>query len=171
MITTLSFIAGAAVAVAARAALPRALLFKFRRDVRCLNAGDYGPLLAGYADDAVLHFNEGAHRWSGAHRGKAAIERFMRDFTAAGLQAEVHAVLTAGPPWALVIVARLDDWATGPDGEKLYANRVVVVAHTRWGKIVEHEDFYMDTARIVAFEEKLRQLGVAPAGAVPAASR
>lgn len=171
MTTTLSFIAGTAAAVAARAALPRVLLLKFRRDVRRLNAGNYEPLLAGYADDAVLHFNEGTHRWSGEHRGKAAIERFLRDFTAAGLQAEVSEVLTAGPPWALTIVARLDDWATGSDGEQLYANRVVLVARTRWGKIVEHEDFYVDTARIVAFEEKLRQLGVAPAGPVAAAAR
>jgi hypothetical protein len=36
---------------------------------------------------------------------------------------------------------------------------------TRWGKIVEHEDFYADTGRIVALEEKLRALGI---GAVAA---
>ena len=52
-------------------------------------------MLSGYADGAVLHFNEGPHRWSGAHTGKPAIERF-----------------------------------------------------------------YLDTARIVAFDEKLRELGV-----------
>jgi hypothetical protein len=38
----------------------------------------------------------------------------------------------------------------------------VIVARTRWGKIVEHDDFYLDTARIVAFDEKLRELGVEP---------
>ena len=62
-------------------------------------------------------------------------------------------------------MARFDDRATGPGGEELYANHVVIVARTRWGKIVEHEDFYLDTARIVAFEEKLRALGVVPATA------
>jgi hypothetical protein len=36
------------------------------------------------------------------------------------------------------------------------------VARTRWGKIVEHDDFYADTGRIVALDEKLRALGVEP---------
>jgi len=104
-----SVIAGAGVAVAARALFPRVLLLKLRRDVRRLNAGDYQPLLAGYAHDAVLHFNEGPHRWSGEHRGKAAIDRFLRDFTGAGLQGEIRALWIAGPPWALTMVARFDD--------------------------------------------------------------
>jgi hypothetical protein len=41
----------------------------------------------------------------------------------------------------------------------------VIVVRTRWGKIVEHEDFYLDTGRIAAFEEKLRALGVEPVAA------
>jgi ketosteroid isomerase-like protein len=154
-----AFAAGAATAVAARAALPRVLLAKLRRDVRALNAGDHGPLLSGYADDAVLRFNEGDHRWSGEHRGRAAIERFLRHFTAAGLQGEVTEAWVAGPPWALTIVARFDDRAAGPDGEELYRNRVVVLARTRWGRIVEHEDFYEDTGRIEVLEQRLRALG------------
>jgi ketosteroid isomerase-like protein len=157
-----SFLAGAGAAIAGRALLTRLVLIKLRRDVARLNAGDYRALLAGYADDAVLHFNEGPHRWSGEHRGKPAIERFLRDFTGAGLTGEVGEVWLGGPPWALTLVARFDDQATGPRGEELYANQVVIVARTRWGKIVEHEDFYLDTARIAAFEEKLRALGVAP---------
>jgi ketosteroid isomerase-like protein len=153
---------GAGAAIAGRALLTRLLLMKLRRDTARLNAGDYHALLAGYADDAVLHFNEGPHRFSGDHRGKPAIERFLREFTAAGLQGEIGRLWIGGPPWALTLVARFDDHATGPGGEELYANHVVIVARTRWGKIVEHEDFYLDTARIVAFEEKLRALGVAP---------
>jgi hypothetical protein len=39
---------------------------------------------------------------------------------------------------------------------------VAIVARTRWGKIVEHGDFYEDTGRIVALEEKLRALGIGP---------
>ena len=50
--------------------------------------------------------------------------------------------MVAGPPWAMTLVARFDDRATGPDGEELYTNRVAMVARTRWGRIVEHEDFY-----------------------------
>ncbi len=165
MIDKRSLIAGAGAAVAGRALLTRLILVKLRRDVARLNSGDYRPLLRGYADDAVLHFNEGPHRWAGDHRGKPAIERFLRDFTGAGLKGEVRTVWIGGPPWAMTLVARFDDRATGPGGEELYANRVVIVARTRWGKIVEHEDFYLDTARIVAFEETLRALGVVPATA------
>jgi ketosteroid isomerase-like protein len=130
--------------------------------VRRLNAGDHRSLLSGYADDAVLHFNDGPHRWSGEHRGKAAIERFLRDFVSAGLQGEIRALWIAGAPWALTMVARFDDRAIGPAGDELYANRTVLVVRTRWGEIVEHEDFYEDTARILALESKLRELGIAP---------
>ena len=160
-----SVMLGAGAAVAARALLTRLIAFKLSRDVRRLNDGDYRPLLAGYADDAVLRFNEGPHRWSGEYRGKPEIERFLREFVGAGLKGEVRALWIGGPPWALTLVVRFEDRATGPAGEELYANRVVIVARTRWGKIVEHDDFYFDTARIVAFEEKLAELGVAPAGA------
>jgi ketosteroid isomerase-like protein len=157
--------AGAAAAIGARALLVRALLFKLRRDVAKLNAGDHRPLLDGYADDAVLVFNEGDHRWSGEHRGKAAIERFLRDFVGAGLQGQLGDLLISGPPWALTMVARFDDRATGPEGEELYRNRVVLLVRTRWGRIVRHEDFYEDTKRIEVLEQRLRALGVAPAAA------
>jgi ketosteroid isomerase-like protein len=163
MIDKRSLLAGAGAAMAGRALLPQLILLKLRRDLRRLNAGDYGPVLSGYAEDAVLHFNEGPHRWSGEHRGKEAIERFLRDFTAAGLQGELRTLWIGGPPWALTLVARFDDRATGADGEEVYANRVVLVARTRWGKIVEHEDFYVDTGRIVALEESLRTRGIAAA--------
>jgi ketosteroid isomerase-like protein len=162
MIHKRSLLAGAGAAIAARAILSRLTLLKFRSDVRKLNAGDYKPLLAGYADDAVLHFNEGPHRWSGDQRGKPAIERFLREFTAAGVQGEIRELWVAGPPWATTIVARFDDRATGPDGEELYANRAAIVARIRWGKVVEQEDFYQDTGRVLAFEEKLRSLGIGP---------
>ena len=117
------------------------------------------------AGDAVLRFNEGPHRWSGEHRGKPAIEGFLREFVGAGITGELQSLWIGGPPWALTLVARFDDRATDPGGEELYANRAVIVARTRWGKIVEHDDFYIDTARIVAFEEKLRSLGLAAVAA------
>ncbi|HTP21138.1 MAG TPA: nuclear transport factor 2 family protein [Solirubrobacteraceae bacterium] len=167
MIHKPSLLAGAGAAIAARALLPRLALIKLRRDVRRLNAGDYAPLLAGYADDAVLHFNEGPHRWSGDYRGKPAIERFLREFTAAGLQGEITELWIEGPPWAMTLIGRFNNRATGPDGEELYANRVVILARTRWGKIVEQDDFYVDTGRIVAFDQKLRELGKAPVAEGP----
>lgn len=109
-----SLCAGAGIVLIGRGLLTRLLLLKLRRDVKRLNAGDHRPLLRGYADDAVLHFNDGPHRWSGEHRGKAAIERFLRDFVGAGLQGEIRALWIAGPPWALTMVARFDDRAISP---------------------------------------------------------
>lgn len=159
------FLAGLAAALGAQALLRRALLAKFRGDLERLNGGDYGPLLAGYADDAVIRFNEGGHRWAGEHRGRTAIARFLEDFTGAGLQGEIKDLWIGGPPWALTLVARFDDRAESPDGEQIYANRTVLVLRTRWGKIVEHEDFYEDTGRIDAFDVRLRELGIEPVAA------
>lgn len=161
--------AGAAGALGARALVLRGLLAKFRRDLVKLNAGDYRPLLKAYADDAVLAFNDGDHRWAGEHHGKRAIERFLQDFTKAGIQGELKDAWIAGPPWALTFLARFDDGAVAPDGEELYRNRVFFVIRTRWGKIVRHEDFYEDTGRIDRLEEGLNRHGIAPVGrtAVP----
>ena len=57
---------------------------------------------------------------------------------------------------------RFDDHADGPDGTRLYENRTVLVMRTRWGKVVDHEDFYVDTDRITSFDRKLTELGVEP---------
>jgi ketosteroid isomerase-like protein len=165
MIHKPSLLLGAGAAIAGRAVLPHLLLLKLRHDVRRLNAGDHRPLLSGYADDAVLNFYRGEHRWAGEHRGKPAIERFLRNFVHAGITGELRSVWVSGPPWALTLVVRFDDRATGPNGEELYANRVAMVVRTRWGKIVEHDDFFLDTGRIDRFEAKLRDLGVAPVAA------
>ncbi len=162
MATSHKLILGAALGLGARALMNRLVLEKLRRDVRKLNGGDYSGLLAGYSEDAVLHFTEGDHRWAGDHVGKDAIEHFLRDYTKAGMQGEVTEILTSGPPWSMTLAARFDDWATGPDGEELYTNKVVVFAKTRWGKIVDHSDFYEDSAKIPAFDHKLRELGIDP---------
>jgi ketosteroid isomerase-like protein len=155
---------GAAGALGARALLVRALLGKFRRDVAKLNDGDYRPLLKAFANDALLVFNDGDHRWAGEHRGKPAIERFLQDFVKAGIQGELTDAWMGGPPWALTFVARFDDGAIAPDGEELYRNRVVLVVRTRWGKVVRQDDFYEDTGRIERLEDGLNRHGIAPVG-------
>jgi ketosteroid isomerase-like protein len=160
----LSFGAGAATAIVARAALTRGLLFQFRRDVRALSAGDYGPVLAAFAEDSAIRFNDGPHRWAGEHRGKAAIERFLRNFVAAGIEGEIVELFVVGPPWRMTLLARFDDRAHDPDGAEVYRNRTVLLARTRWGRIVCQEDFYEDTARIEALERNLVQRGVSPVG-------
>lgn len=159
-----SFVAGVAAAAAIRALLPRVMLLKLRADVQKLNAGDYRPILSAFADDAVIVFNEGEHRWAGEHRGKAAIESFLRDFVAAGIQGEIREIFVAGPPWRMTLLARFDDRADAPDGTRIYANRTVLLARTRWGRIVHQEDFYEDTERITAFDAVLREHGIAPVG-------
>jgi ketosteroid isomerase-like protein len=156
----LCFLAGCLGAIAARALLVRALLWHLRSGVAALNRGDHRPILASFAGDAVLRFNTGPHRWAGEHRGKDAIERFLRSFVAAGLKGEIRALWIAGPPWALRLCARFDDRATGPDGEMIYENRTCLVARTRWGKIVEQEDFYVDTSRIVELDQALERMGI-----------
>ena len=100
-----------------RPLLRRALMLRLRRDVERINDGDYRPFLDAYAEDAVLHFNDGQHRWAGDHRGKQAIERFLRDFVAAGLKAQLKDLWFSGPPWSMTVIGRLDDEARGPGGE------------------------------------------------------
>lgn len=156
-----SLLAGVALAVGGRALLGRAIRLKFEHDIGRLNAGDYGPLLAGYAPDALLHFNDGAHRWSGDHRGREAIECFLGEYTRAGLQGEIGDILISGPPWAMKLVAHFHDWANGTDGERLYENNVMIVIHTRWGRVAEQWDFYEDTGRIVEFDRRLSELEAA----------
>lgn len=157
-----SALGGAAVAVAGRALLPRLLKARFDADVRRLNDGDHLPLLRAYAPDAVLHFAPGDHRWAGDWVGRDAIDAFLRNLTAAQFQGAIRLIATSGPPWALTMLVRFDDHADAPDGTRLYANRTVLVVRTRWGKVVDHEDFYVDTAPIAELDRRLTELGVAP---------
>jgi ketosteroid isomerase-like protein len=156
-------VGGAGGVLAARALMARMILWRFRRDVRSLNAGDYEPALSHYAEDGLLRFNEGPHRWSGEHRGKPEIARFLRNFVNAGLEGEVEEVFFAGPPWRLRLVVRFTDHAHDPSGELLYRNHVIMLVRTRWGRIVLHDDFYEDTQRIAELERRLAALGVQPA--------
>jgi ketosteroid isomerase-like protein len=156
------FLLGIAAAAGGRALMHRLLLRQLARNVAALNAGDYRPLLSNYADDAVLRFNDGPHRWPGDHRGREEIERFLQEFVGAGLQGEVKQLWTSGAPWALTGALRFDDQATAADGERLYTNRVAMVIRTRWGRIVEQQDFYEDSGRIVELEQALRERGIEP---------
>jgi ketosteroid isomerase-like protein len=155
----LLFTAGVAGAITARKLLVRVLLLKLRRDVEALNAGNYEPLLAGYAPDAVLHFNEGPHRWSGEHRGKPAIASFLKNFVDAGIHGDITELFISGPPWRMTLLVRFDDHANDSTGEEIYRNRTVLLARTRWGRIVRQEDFYEDTQAINTLETHLSELG------------
>ncbi|PTR24031.1 hypothetical protein C8K36_10841 [Rhodococcus sp. OK519] len=90
-------------------------------------------------------------------RGRPAIEKFLQSFVDAGLHGEITEVYFGGAPWRMTLLARFDDRANASDGSPLYRNRTVLLVRTRWGKIVEQEDFYEDTSRIDAFDARLRE--------------
>ncbi|MFF0813863.1 nuclear transport factor 2 family protein [Rhodococcus sp. NPDC003318] len=150
------FAAGAATALVGRRLVLELLLRRFRASLAALDAGDHRPLLASYRQDAVLHFADGNHRWAGDHEGREAIERFLRDFVAAGLHGEIGEAYFGGPPWRMTVLARFDDRAEDPDGTEIYRNRTVLLLRTKWGKVVEQEDYYEDTSRIERLDAHLR---------------
>jgi ketosteroid isomerase-like protein len=155
-----NLLAGAALALGARALLPRLLLLQFKPGVDRLNAGDHSGLLDNYAEDFVLHFHQGPHRWAGDWVGKAGMDRFLQNFTAAGIQGEIKSIAISGPPWAMTMWVRFDDHADAPDGTRIYDNHTVLVLRTRWGKVVEQHDYFADTAAILALDNALAELGV-----------
>lgn len=124
-----------------------------RQSVSALRNGDPGPVLAGFADDGVLIF-PGQSSWSGEHRGKPAIEAFLRRFLDAGLAGEVHEIIVNGPPWRTTVCILFTDRACDADGNEVYANRVMFLVRAKWGKIHSQEDF-LDTQKVVAFDEYL----------------
>lgn len=165
LVRPVNLLTGAALALAGRALLPRLLTLKFSGSVKQLNGGEYASLLGNYADDFVLHFNVGPHRWSGDWIGRAGMDRFLQNFTAAGIQGEIKEIATSGPLWALNLWVRFDDHAEAPDGTRIYDNRTVLLLRTRWFKVIEQFDYFADTAPIVDLDRKLEELGVE---AVPA---
>ena len=135
-----------------------------KRNIDRLNAGDYRPTLAMYADEATLAF-PGDNSWATmfrphelgtesrpTHRGRTEIEAFLRRYTAQGIQMVVEDILVNGPPWNARAAVRCHDWIPGEP--RPYENRAVMWVRTRWGRIVEHED-YEDTERTAAFDAVL----------------
>ena len=130
-----------------------AVRWMIRRNVAALRSGDPGPLLAGYADDAVLIF-PGPTDWSGEYRGKAAIAGFIRRYLDDGIVGDAHDILVNGPPWRTTVCLLFTVHADDADGQVVYENRAVLFARARWGKIYYQEDFE-DTHRSQAFAEYL----------------
>jgi hypothetical protein len=137
-----------------------------RRNIRQLNAGNYRPVLAMFADDGVLAFpgdnswanqfrpTERGRRQFATHRGRAEVEAFLQRYTDAGIQMVVEDVVVNGGPWRTRMAIRVHDWVAGPDGSDVYNNRAVLFAEAVWGKIRVQED-YEDTERAKAFDAVL----------------
>jgi len=132
-----------------------AVRWMIRRSMAALGRGDPGPMLAAYAQDAVLVF-PGVSSWSGEHRGKPAIEAFLRRFVAAGLSGTAQDILVNGPPWRTTVCVLFCDRALDDAGALVYENRVTVLARVAWGKIVYHEDF-LDTQKVEALDRYLAE--------------
>jgi ketosteroid isomerase-like protein len=130
-----------------------AVKWMIRRNVRALRSGDLGPLLSGYADDALLVF-PGVSSWSGEHKGRSAIEQFLTRFVSVGLFGEVEEIVVNGPPWRTTICVVFVDMAKDSAGNVVYNNRVVLFARAKWGKVTYQEDF-LDTQRVEAFDRYL----------------
>lgn len=136
-------------------AMVRALI---RKDISHLVDGDPGPAAARYAADAVLTF-PGQNSWAmqhrdtaglgerfPTHRGKPEIAAFLDRYTAEGMKMHVDDILVNGPPWNCRTAVRVTHQA--PDKSE---TRGVMFITSRWGKIVEQED-YEDTQAIAARE-------------------
>jgi hypothetical protein len=140
-----SSIRRAAALAAALGALPGlcalyawAVRFMLRRNLEQLRAGDAGPLFGTYAEDVklVLH---GRHSWSGHHRGRDEVERWMRRFLRVGVHLEPGEIFVTGPPWNTTICMRFTDWLAAPDGRIVYANRGTIFGKIAWGRLTYHE--------------------------------
>jgi ketosteroid isomerase-like protein len=106
-------------------------------------AGDIRPTLLLDAPDVTLTF-PGQNSWSGVHRGKVEVERWLRRLVALGLQTYPDEVVAKGFPWNTTVCVRGSDHLKGPDGEMVYENRFVIWGRMSWGRLKEYE-VYEDT--------------------------
>jgi ketosteroid isomerase-like protein len=136
-----------------------------RRNIDRLNQGDHRSTLAMFAPDATLAF-PGDNSWASmfravdkgrdafvTHRGREEIERFLQRYAAEGLHMVVDDILVNGPPWNTRCAVRVHHWIAGPEGEDVYNNRAVLFVRSRWGRLIEQED-YEDTERVAAHDRR-----------------
>lgn len=127
--------------------------FMIRRGLRALQAGDIGPMLSGYHDDAVLIF-PGQSSWGGEYRGREEIGGFLRRCVDIGLHIELGEIIVNGWPWRATVIIRGRDSVTDPDGSVIYRNRMLIVAESSWGRI-RHQEDYLDTQRVADLDATL----------------
>ncbi|MGW4482154.1 nuclear transport factor 2 family protein [Rhodococcus triatomae] len=154
------FAAGASTTSGGRFVVRHAVLSRFERYVVSLNAGDHRPLLAAYHPNAVLRFPDGDRPWSGLHVGRDAIETFLRGYVAGDFRGEITEAYFGGPPWRMTAVVRFHGRSSPRNRGEGQRSRFVLLVRTQWGRIVEQEDFFENSARTEAFEARLRQLGL-----------
>src|SRR5215217_1835710 len=117
-----------------------------------LSGGEVDQLVAAYADDGVMVF-PGDSSWSGAHRGKQALRRWLVRFTAVKPTFNVGDAAVAGPPWNMRIMFTFRDRIVAPDGFD-YRNEGMEYVRMRFGKIVEHR-VHLDTQKVAELDQHL----------------
>ena len=108
-------------------------------------AGDVRPTLMFDAPDVTLTF-PGQNSWSGEHRGKAEVGRWLRRLAAVGIQTFPDEVIATGFPWRTTVCVRGHDFLRDADGAIVYENRFVIWGRMAWGRLKEYE-VYEDTHR------------------------
>ena len=116
-------------------------------------AGDIRMTLALDAPDVTLTF-PGDNSWSGTHRGKPAVKRWLARLVHVGVQTFPDEVVAVGPPWNTTLCIRGHDHLRSPEGETVYENRFVIWGKLRWGRLTDYE-VYEDTQKAKALDEWL----------------
>jgi ketosteroid isomerase-like protein len=129
------------------------------RSLDALNRGDIRPTLRMEAPDVHFRF-PGSNSWAIEATNRGQVEAWLRRLAAIGLQLHAHEVVVSGPPWRMTLVMRGTDHFDGPDGSRVYENRYVIWALTRWGRIHDYE-VYEDTEKATAFDAWLAANGPA----------
>jgi ketosteroid isomerase-like protein len=106
-------------------------------------AGDIRPTLLLDAPEVTLTF-PGQNSWSGVHRGKDEVGRWLRRLADVGIQTFPDEVVATGPPWRTTVCVRGHDYLRSADGETVYENRFVIWGRMAWGRLTEYE-VYEDT--------------------------
>jgi hypothetical protein len=117
------------------------------------------PLL-GLAKDARLCF-PGNSSFGGEHRGKSAIEAWMRRFASLLPEFIVRDVAVAGPPWNMRVFMRFSDRIVAPGGY-VYENEGMEHIEIKHGLIREIR-VHLDTEKVAALDVQLGAADPAPA--------
>jgi ketosteroid isomerase-like protein len=116
-------------------------------------AGDIRATLALDAPDLTFVF-PGSNTWSGTFLGRDAHRQWLERLVRTGIKTDVEEVVAAGFPWRMTASIRGRSWWDSPDGERIYANRYVIWAKLRWGRLQEYE-VYEDTQKAQALDDYL----------------
>ena len=114
--------------------------------------GDLRLPLLGLANDAVLIF-PGNSSFGGEHRGKPAIEAWMRRFASLHPEFHVHDASAGGLPWNMRMFMRFSDRIVAPNGY-VYENAGMEYIVIKRGLIRELR-VHLDTEKVAALDAQL----------------